>query len=128
MAPIHEGPPPGFMTARQAAESLSITPPTFYKYYADLLDSWQIGKSRGAPRLYRESDLDLMRAWINLKKGLEALGMKQASDVANWRDYVEAGEYDNVCPVCDSDSAVTNYPAMDRVWCPACGKIYEVTD
>jgi hypothetical protein len=128
MTTIHKGPPPGFVTARQAAADLKMSPQTFYSHYADLLESWQVG-GQATPRLYRESDLGLLRAWLTLREGLKALGLPQPpASSPDWRGVVDSGEHDAVCPVCGDDRAVTNYPEFDRIWCPVCGVVENSLD
>ena len=122
----HTGPPPGWITASQAAQRLSHSRQAFYASgLADWLESWKVGRLR----LYRSGDVAQLADLIAARPGLRALGIIDGNaplipDDSLWKAWLD-DELTIECPKCGKQAVwrqvLGELGTPDEVWCPQCG-------
>lgn len=123
-----DGPPPGYLTAVQAAGFLGMTKQNFYGTgMNDCLTFW----SAGPVCLYTdnpdvERNLVQGKRWLEIRLGLMKLGLRKTRPTTpneeEWAQ-MKAGKWDATCPKCGGSAVGDGEFPPSRVWCEKCEKV-----
>ena len=113
----HTTSPPGYITIAQVVELLGMSRQNFHQgNLTDALPSWRCGTAR----VYRRGDVRELGHWLNVRRGLIALGLRRHDYPLNptrdeFDNAVTEAYWDVDCPVCGGDAV--GEPLGNQVWC-----------